>query len=171
MICPTRPIAALSIAVLHHIASPNRRRTLCAETIRVLAPGGLGLFYAWAEEQADGGVSGHAFASQDVFVPWHLRENMRGAQHADAAAHAPSDAQSDTPGADGAADGVGDGASAEVGAGAVYDATKRAYVYQRYCHVYRRGELPKLFEGLDGARVVREYYDVGNWCVLVEKTR
>ena len=105
----------------------------------------------------------HAFASQDVFVPWHMRENMRGARHADAAADAPSDASG--------ADGAGDGAAAEVGAAAVYDAAKRAYVYQRYCHVYRRGELPKLFEGLDGARVVREYYDVGNWCVLVEKTR
>ena len=91
--------AALSIAVLHHISTEarcaaahasnrptrpepkdravsrvvvGRRRQLMAETLRVLRPGGLALFYAWAMEQSDG-VSGHLFAAQDVFVPFHQR--------------------------------------------------------------------------------------------------
>ena len=57
--------AALSIAVLHHVSREGRRRLLFAETLRVLRPGGLALFYAWAMDQSDG-RSGHVFASQDV---------------------------------------------------------------------------------------------------------
>ena len=64
--------AALSIAVLHHVSSEGRRRLLFAETLRVLRPGGLALFYAWAMDQSDG-RSGHVFASQDVFVPFTQR--------------------------------------------------------------------------------------------------
>ena len=34
------------------------------------------MFYAWAQEQERGGISGHRFATQDVFVPFH-DENMK----------------------------------------------------------------------------------------------
>ena len=50
--------AALSIAVLHHISSVERRRALVSETMRVLRAGGVALFYAWALEQQEG-VSNH----------------------------------------------------------------------------------------------------------------
>ena len=44
-------------------------------------------------------------------------------------------------------------------------------MYQRYCHVYREGELPALFERLKGwVRVDRTYYDCGNWCVEATRT-
>eukprot|EP01051_Picozoa_sp_SAG22_P013053 SAG22_NODE_1420_length_4465_cov_7.857994_3_plen_344_part_00 len=65
--------AALSIAVLHHLSTRARRVQLVHETMRVVRVGGAGLFYAWALEQEDGGVSGHRFAEPDVLVPFHLR--------------------------------------------------------------------------------------------------
>ena len=34
---------------------------LMAETLRVVRVGGAALFYAWALEQEDGGVSGHRY--------------------------------------------------------------------------------------------------------------
>jgi hypothetical protein len=67
--------------------------------------------------------------------------------------------------------------------------------FQRYCHVYREGELEELFRSQflvapaataaksdDGAvaakgdeepelRFVEHYYDRGNWCVVVQKLR
>lgn len=64
--------AVLSIAVLHHISSRERRILLIRECMRVLRIGGKGLFYAWALEQR-GGRSGHRFDTQDVLVPWHER--------------------------------------------------------------------------------------------------
>eukprot|EP00908_Phaeocystis_cordata_P000173 Transcript_10181.p3 GENE.Transcript_10181~~Transcript_10181.p3 ORF type:complete len:303 (-),score=83.11 Transcript_10181:348-1256(-) len=142
--------AALSIAVLHHVSSEPRRRLLLAETLRVLRPGGLALVYAWAMEQA-GGRSGHTFASQDVFVPFHQRAPSQGGKQPAAAAAA------------GEESGAGGGAEAAAAP------EQQAVVHQRYCHVYREGELRRLVESVPGASVVQEYYDTGNHCVLVRK--
>ncbi|CAM9140509.1 unnamed protein product [Choristocarpus tenellus] len=43
-------------------------------------------------------------------------------------------------------------------------------VYQRYCHVYREGELEKLVQkNCTDLHVLKSYYDRSNWCVLAEK--
>ena len=42
--------------------------------------------------------------------------------------------------------------------------------FQRYYHVFRQGELTRLFAKVPFVRVVEEYYDHENWCVLAEKT-
>ena len=44
----------------------------------MLRPGGVALFYAWAQEQ-HAGRSGHRFERQDVFVAWHQRDGATGA--------------------------------------------------------------------------------------------
>ncbi|KAL1520153.1 hypothetical protein AB1Y20_023623 [Prymnesium parvum] len=142
--------AALSIAVLHHVSTVGRRRRLVRETLRVLRPGGQALFYAWAKEQA-AGRSGHVFPSADVFVPFHQR--LTRAEGEEAAA------EHKRPREEGAAEGVA----------AAFDPEKRAVVHQRYCHVYAEGELRELVESVEGFRVLEEYYDTGNWCILAEK--
>ena len=48
---------------------------------------------------------------------------------------------------------------------------KHTVVYQRYCHVYKEGELEKLFEKIPGCKVEAAYFDFGNWCVEVRVTR
>mmetsp|Transcript_34306 Transcript_34306/g.89526 ORF Transcript_34306/g.89526 Transcript_34306/m.89526 type:complete len:259 (+) Transcript_34306:89-865(+) len=134
--------AALSIAVLHHLSTRERRIAAIAEAKRVLCIGGRMLFYAWAKEQTSG-RSGHIFESADVFVPWHLK--MEG--------EVDLIAIKDTLPA----------------AGSV-DEEKKALVFDRYCHVYEEGELPSLFEAVEGLRIVECYYDTGNWCVIAERT-
>lgn len=42
--------------------------------------------------------------------------------------------------------------------------------FQRYYHVFKRGELSELFAGVQGAKVLEEFYDHENWCVLAEKS-
>ena len=44
-------------------------------------------------------------------------------------------------------------------------------MYQRYCHVYKEGELEKLFEKIPGCKVEAAYFDFGNLCVEVRVTR
>jgi alkylated DNA repair protein alkB family protein 8 len=46
--------------------------------MRLLTVNGVALFYAWALEQRDGGVSGHHFESQDVLVPFHKKAGVQG---------------------------------------------------------------------------------------------
>lgn len=45
--------AAISIAVLHHLSTENRRKKAVEELIRVVKPGGLVLITVWAREQED----------------------------------------------------------------------------------------------------------------------
>ena len=45
-------------------------------------------------------------------------------------------------------------------------------MFQRYCHVYKEGELEALFDPLrEWCRVDRVYYDCGNWCAEVTRTK
>ena len=41
--------------------------------------------------------------------------------------------------------------------------------FQRYYHIFRKGELSRLFSGLEGVEVLDEFYDHENWCVLTKK--
>jgi len=57
---------AISIAVIHHLSTAERRKQAIKELIRVVRPGGRILIYVWAYEQHD-----KKFVDQDVFVPWN----------------------------------------------------------------------------------------------------
>lgn len=102
---------AISIALLHHIATEKRRVACIQEIIRIVAPPAPGrrscfLIYAWALEQGirPSWTVLHSDAdSTDVLVPWHLRDEITG------------------------------------------DTTRgRVKEFQRYCHLYRAGELERL---------------------------
>jgi hypothetical protein len=41
--------------------------------------------------------------------------------------------------------------------------------FQRYYHVFCRGELTELFSKVEGVHVLEEFYDHKNWCVLAER--
>lgn len=43
-------------------------------------------------------------------------------------------------------------------------------VFHRYYHVFKQGELEALCGKLEGLKVVKSYYDEGNWCVIFEKS-
>lgn len=46
----------------------------------------------------------------------------------------------------------------------------KSKLFQRYYHVFRAGELAKLAQnGIPSAVVLNEYYDHGNWAVILEK--
>ena len=138
--------AALNVAVLHHVSTASRRFALVAETMRVLRVGGVALFYAWALEQETGGVSGHRFESQDVLVPFHKRAETRKKKASEESEASES--------------------------GNKNDVSTEARVFQRYCHVYKEGELEALFDPLsEWCRVDRVYYDCGNWCAEVTRTK
>ncbi|XP_037087806.1 alkylated DNA repair protein alkB homolog 8-like [Pollicipes pollicipes] len=146
--------ACICIAVIHHLATRERRTAALRELGRVLRPAGRALVYVWALEQrlgarsagylkrgrqragADGRPEDAAalplpvhtnrteFQQQDVLVPWKLR---------------------------GGAELLPSG------------------VHHRYYHVYRQGELEEDARSAGGLVVRESYYDQGNWCAVLEK--
>ncbi|XP_022244110.1 uncharacterized protein LOC106461431 isoform X2 [Limulus polyphemus] len=58
--------AAISIAVIHHFATTERRVRALQELARILRIGGKVMITVWAMEQ-----NNRKFDSQDVLVPWH----------------------------------------------------------------------------------------------------
>jgi len=68
----------MSIAVVHHFSTPDRRKRAISELIRVLSPGGQLFIQVWAFEQPK--ESKRHFKTQDELVSWHLdkRRNKDG---------------------------------------------------------------------------------------------
>lgn len=133
--------AAVNIAVVHHLASRERRIAAWRESVRVLRVGGQLLAYVWALERpsvpkARRGnqvrMMSRRFESQDVFVPWHMRRKKEGAQ-------------------------------SEKVLGGTEEILKRFY------HVYREGELEEELACVAGAEIVQRYYDHQNWCAVVRR--
>ncbi|EKX50807.1 hypothetical protein GUITHDRAFT_157249 [Guillardia theta CCMP2712] len=67
--------AAISIAVIHHLSTEERRAAAVREILRILKRGGQALIYNWAMEQ-QGRRKG--FTQQDNFIPWQLQDKFAG---------------------------------------------------------------------------------------------
>jgi tRNA (uracil-5-)-methyltransferase TRM9 len=68
---------ALSIAVIHHFSSIERRQQAIREITRVLKVHGEALIFVWAYEQNDKRFD---FKDQDVMIPWHLSKTFQKTQ-------------------------------------------------------------------------------------------
>ncbi|XP_059620355.1 alkylated DNA repair protein alkB homolog 8 [Phlebotomus argentipes] len=145
--------ACISIAVIHHLASEDRRVQAVREMARILEKSGRGLIYVWAKNQeADKKKSSYLkqnkkcnekdenpmrddklplpvhtnrtqFKHRDILVPWKLK-----------------------------------------------DGTEHPKTFLRFYHVFEEGELEELCGKIEGIEVIQSYYDQGNWCVVFEKT-
>ncbi|KAJ2716853.1 tRNA methyltransferase, has a role in tRNA modification [Coemansia spiralis] len=111
---------AISIAVVHHFASEERRVRAVQEALRVVRPGGTALLYVWALEQQ--GRRRFGADTQDYLVPWVV------------------------PGAEG-----GDA------------------VYQRYYHLFRKGELEALVEKAGGCTIAAAGYENDNHWIVAQR--
>ncbi|KAJ1633950.1 S-adenosyl-L-methionine-dependent methyltransferase [Pavlovales sp. CCMP2436] len=148
--------AVLCIAVLHHLSTRARREAACAECCRLLLPGGRAVFYAWAQEQEGTGAASAPAASQAGGEAAAAAGGYSGhrfpTQDVLVPFHVPLHCVDDPA--------IRELANAQPG---------RSVVFQRYCHVYCRGELESLFDPLVAAgevAVEQSWYDCGNWCAV-----
>lgn len=42
-------------------------------------------------------------------------------------------------------------------------------VVQRFCHVFREGELEEMVELMEGVSLVDSFFDTSNWCVVIKR--
>ena len=142
---------AISIAVIHHFCSRERRVASIRSILGTLRPsttpgdGGKALIYVWALEQKSsrrGWDEGH---SQDVFVPWVLSKQYVGGKN-------PTKGPGKTP--------ANGGPHEDAGA-----PTEATTTYQRYYHLYRQGELEADVVSA-GGYVIESGYEKDNWWAI-----
>ena len=126
-----------------------------------------GLASTSENQSAAAGASklGRRFGS-DYLVPWHVPSYRPEAAAVAAAAtrdpHAVSGCDS------GPASTSGSNAAHGVASGMV-DTQKGTVVFQRYYHLFCKGELEQLAAPLPGVGSVKTFYDKDNWCLVMEK--
>ncbi|KAL5431664.1 hypothetical protein PMIN07_010917 [Paraphaeosphaeria minitans] len=147
---------AISIAVIHHISTPERRIEAVKAILELLRPpsagqpgsGGRALIYVWALEQKDSRRGWDEGNEQDVMVPWVMRakkeKEAKKAKSKDQKASMPSN-------------------EAEQLSEQPQDKT-----FLRYYHLYRKGELEQII-GEAGGEVVETGYDKDNWWAIVTR--
>ncbi|GAB2291208.1 hypothetical protein Dimus_025467 [Dionaea muscipula] len=219
--------AAISIAVLHHLSTENRRRRAIEELVRVVKKGGLVLITVWAVEQEDRSLVGKwTPLTQKYLEEWVGPSSTCSRISSPSPSPSPSNLQSISEGEDGdfqesssnemthgnskepvqqtpnlmttnpfgssgsnevkesqheyfvpwhlpyhRAEVSGVSASALQNGLARRDDKKGAVVYNRYYHVFSQGELERLVSEMGNTRIVDQFFDKSNWCIVLEKSK
>ncbi|GMF32657.1 unnamed protein product [Phytophthora fragariaefolia] len=161
--------AALSIAVLHHLSTLGHRLAAVKELLRVLRVGGRGIIYAWAHEQMKGSRRRFEEGRQDFMVPWNL--DKRFAFSSDEPSNetdTTEDKQNNEQGEETLEDtsNVSDDVNTE---NRLTSKVQERVVVQRYCHMFKQGELESLVALAGNAEVEESYYDESNWAVILRR--
>jgi len=149
--------AAICIAVMHHLSTSPRRIRCLQELSRVVKKGGMINIQAWALEQEQG--SRRKFAGTDVFVPFNAQPRYLDKVQTESK----QSAKPDDNGCKGAAEMYSDAYD-----GAEYDERKGLVVFQRYCHMYKEGELENLVSKIDSLEIVDSGFESGNHFVILK---
>ena len=151
--------AAICIAVMHHLSTEERRIRCVEELARVVRVGGLINIQAWALEQNEG--SRRRFAGTDVFVPFNAQPKYLD-KVAPGMEHVPSTSDIEN----------GKKSVAEMYSEAYdkadFDERKGLVVFQRYCHLYRKGEMEKIIESIGNVTLLESGYESGNYFVILQ---
>ncbi|KAK6534242.1 tRNA methyltransferase, has a role in tRNA modification [Arthrobotrys megalospora] len=147
---PHRPSSfdfALSIAVIHHLSSPERRVEAIASILELLKPAGEGraLLYVWALEQKNSRRGWDENSEQDVLVPWVLTKQFKEPAKKAGSSEPPGTVESE------------EGADSE-----------ESKPFLRYYHLYKKGELEENVESA-GGKVLKSGYEKDNWWAIVER--
>jgi len=153
--------AAICIAVMHHLSTEGRRIRCLSELQRIVNVGGLINVQAWALEQEND--SKRKFHGTDILVPFNAQPKYLQTL-------AKNEKDEKSPGIQPVEGSKGKGVAqmmAEQYNGAEFDSKKNLVVFQRYCHMYRKGELEQLCEQVPGLEVLEASYEKGNHVVLL----
>ncbi|GMF63670.1 hypothetical protein B5S33_g2715 [[Candida] boidinii] len=171
---------AISIAVIHHFSTEERRIQAIVEILRCLHKGGQALIYCWALEQENSRRGWKEGMDQDVLVPWVLsknqpktpkaqkapkRKNHKNKKISDSENQEQGNTQSEQIQEQEQEKEKEQEKQQEILSG---PEPVKSEVRMRYYHLYKKNELKENAESA-GGKVVRDGYERDNWWVVVEK--
>ncbi|KAM6946007.1 tRNA (carboxymethyluridine(34)-5-O)-methyltransferase alkbh8 [Aplochiton taeniatus] len=190
--------ACISIAVIHHFSTQERREAAVTELVRLLRPGGRALIYVWALEQeynkqiskylkeynkeTSGNHKHTSNSPDDTQIPSGKESPAKLSVHTNRTAFNSQDllVPWHLKGGGGEKGGLsGDVKKGKQGSRNQFESSdlhthtsvpSLTPVFHRYYHVFRQGELEELCGRVRGVLVQTSYHDQGNWCVILEKT-
>uniref|UniRef100_A0A8C4RMJ1 tRNA (carboxymethyluridine(34)-5-O)-methyltransferase n=1 Tax=Erpetoichthys calabaricus TaxID=27687 RepID=A0A8C4RMJ1_ERPCA len=162
--------ACISIAVIHHFSTKERRLAAIKELMRILKPGGKALIYVWALEQEYNNKKSK-----------YLKENKAQLNTSEDTAEEPFQAEltvhtnrtsflSKDLLVPWHLKGISKN-SRETDKPRVESdiEPQSSAVFHRYYHVFSKGELEELCTKIECVQILSSYYDQGNWCVIIGK--
>ncbi|XP_076137661.1 tRNA (carboxymethyluridine(34)-5-O)-methyltransferase alkbh8 [Alosa pseudoharengus] len=183
--------ACISIAVIHHFSTQERRLAAVTELVRLLKPGGRALIYVWAMEQEynkqkskylkDSRDKENAIPVVDEAEHYSMKQTPlpKPAPEVSSTEVTPKLSVHTNRTAFNTQDLLvpwhlkgGEKNACQQGGGSSTDAPKTpapAPVFHRYYHVFQRGELESLCSLVKDVQIQTSYHDQGNWCVILEK--
>lgn len=153
--------ACISIAVIHHLATPERRAKAIKEMLRVLVPGGKVLIYVWAkDQQKNNKKSSYLLQNQkktDGKVQPEMAKCIIDENEIELPVHTNRTQFHHTnllvPWK------LKDKEISE----------EKQKVFLRYYHVFQDDELQEVCKNENNAEILKYYYDQGNHCVILQK--
>lgn len=136
---------AISIAVVHHFATEERRIQAILHILSKLKKGAQCLIYCWALEQENSRRGYKEGDDQDVLVPWVLSSASKKPKKNDSAGNT------------------------SFPKGNVDESAQANETKYRYYHLYKRGELPANALATGLCTVVNEGYEKDNWWVTLQR--
>ncbi|XP_056122184.1 alkylated DNA repair protein alkB homolog 8 [Rhinichthys klamathensis goyatoka] len=192
--------ACISIAVIHHFSTQERRQAAVRELIRLLKVGGRALIYVWAMEQEYNNQKSKYLKERTTGTSMENGKELKTEENKSNQPEKHDRMSSDMKCTE---DGFGNvtqprihvhtnrtaflsqdllvpwhlKGNADKNKGATssstdvpVDNTSQRPVFHRYYHVFQQGELEEMCFGVAGVKVLRSYHDQGNWCAELEKT-
>ncbi|XP_015434660.1 PREDICTED: alkylated DNA repair protein alkB homolog 8, partial [Dufourea novaeangliae] len=142
--------AAISIAVIHHLSTHERRKQAISELARLLRPNGKCLIYVWAKEQ-----------EKNSTKTAYLKYNMSKNDHQTSCIQKLTEYGVTLP--------VHENRTKFMSTDMLVPwKRKGGGDFLRYYHVFKEGELSQLCSEVPVFTIKEMYYDQGNWCVILQ---
>jgi tRNA (uracil-5-)-methyltransferase TRM9 len=116
---------AISIAVVHHLSTRDRRRQALKSILQTLNADGKAMIYVWALEQKSSRRGWDEGGEQDVMVPWVMKKSKK----------------------------------------EVAEGKDNVKTFQRYYHLYKKGELEEDVIEVGGSIMDGGYEKDNWWCI------
>ncbi|KAL0272725.1 UNVERIFIED_CONTAM: hypothetical protein PYX00_005587 [Menopon gallinae] len=154
----------ISIAVIHHLVTEERRKKAISEMVRILKPNGRALIYVWAKNQErqnkkSSYLKQNTRKSQDINVEEKnvvlndIKADLTLPVHTNRTNFVHNDLLVPWKLKDKHIKNEGD----------------ECPVYLRYYHVFEDEELKELCRSFTNIEILDYYYDQGNWCIMLQK--